>query len=137
MQAVVNGIVAGGIYALAAIGLTLILGLLDVANFAHGQVVMAGAFVTYWLAAEKKLPFLVAVLASIVAGALVGVLLERIIFRRIGPDHLRAIAASIGVIMIAQAAVDWKIGAQPRTLTAPFPGSLRIDGLFIPWQRFV
>jgi branched-chain amino acid transport system permease protein len=90
LQDLVNGVSAGLCYALVAIGFTLIFGVLNAVNFAHGEIYMLGAFVGLMTALTLAPPFLVLVLIVAAAGALLGVGLERIAFRplRRGRDEV-------------------------------------------------
>src|SRR2546427_595284 len=82
LQHLVNGLVLGGTYALLGIGLTLIFGLMSVANFAHGEFYTLGAYAAFAALAWAGLPFVAALLAAIAAGALRGALCERALRRR-------------------------------------------------------
>jgi len=80
-QILVNGLYLGAQYALIALGLTLIFALMNVLNFAHGQMYVLGGFVTYTVMARLGMPFIVGLLASAVVLALVGALIEKYLFR--------------------------------------------------------
>ena len=80
-QYVFNGLVVGCSYALIAVGLTAIFGLMEIANFAHGQFYMLGAYFSYWLTRIVGLDFWTGLVASIVGVMLLGVILERTLFR--------------------------------------------------------
>ena len=69
-QVIVNGLYLGAQYALIALGLTLIFSLMNVLNFAHGQMYVLGGFVTYTVYGQWHLPFVVALIASLIAGLL-------------------------------------------------------------------
>ena len=79
-QQVINAVALGSLYALVAIGLSMVFGILRMANFAHGDMMMVGAFATLVLGA-LGLPFGWAVLAGIAAGALAGIIIERTAYR--------------------------------------------------------
>lgn len=79
-QIVVNGLYLGAQYALIALGLTLIFALMNVLNFAHGQMYVLGGFVTYTVYAQLGLPFIVGVIASAVTLTVLGALVERLLF---------------------------------------------------------
>src|SRR5207249_5676263 len=81
LQRLVNGLVLGGTYALLGIGLTLIFGLMSVVNFAHGEFYTLGAYAAFATLALAGLPFFVALLAAIAAGAALGALTERALLR--------------------------------------------------------
>jgi len=82
-QVLVNGIYLGAQYALIALGLTLIFALMNVLNFAHGQMYVIGGFVTYTVVAQFGMPFLVGVICSAAALAVIGALIEKFLFRPI------------------------------------------------------
>ena len=71
-QVIANGLYLGAQYALIALGLTLIFSLMNVLNFAHGQMYVLGGFVTYTVVAQFELPFIVGLLASAIVLACVG-----------------------------------------------------------------
>lgn len=103
MQQAVNGIFLGSIYALFAMGYTLVFGVLDLLNLAHSAVFMAGAFIGLKTVTALGLPLWVAILASLVSGALLGVLIERVAFAplRGRPDaHFAGLISSISLAII-------------------------------------
>mgnify|MGYP000402615444 CR=1 FL=1 len=80
-QILANGLYLGAQYALIALGLTLIFSLMNVLNFAHGQMYVFGGFVTYTVVAQFGLPFIVGLVASAVVLAVMGALIEKFLFR--------------------------------------------------------
>jgi branched-chain amino acid transport system permease protein len=82
-QVIANGLYLGAQYALIALGLTLIFGLMNVLNFAHGQMYVLGGFVTYTIYGQMHLPFVLALIASGVTLAIIGALMERYLFRTV------------------------------------------------------
>lgn len=80
-QIIVNGLYLGAQYALIALGLTLIFSLMNVLNFAHGQMYVLGGFVTYTVVAQFGLPYIVGLFLSAVVLAAVGALVEKFLFR--------------------------------------------------------
>ena len=80
-QVIVNGLYLGAQYALIALGLTLIFALMNVLNFAHGQMYVLGGFVTYLIYGQLQLPFVLALFASGATLAVVGALFEVLLFR--------------------------------------------------------
>ena len=89
-QIVVSGIVVGSIYALAALGLVLVYKSSRVANFAHGQIIAAGAFITYYLTVDLGVPVFFSFLASMIITFFLAMSVERIFLRRLigEPNHL-------------------------------------------------
>ncbi len=82
-QAVVNGLLIGGIYALVSIGVTLIFGVVKIVNFAQGEFVMIGMYITFWLASRFGLDPVVSLVVSMPALFVAGVLLQRFLIRRV------------------------------------------------------
>ncbi|MCB1311338.1 MAG: branched-chain amino acid ABC transporter permease [Sedimentitalea sp.] len=80
-QILVNGLYLGAQYALIALGLTLIFSLMNVLNFAHGQMYVLGGFVTYTIVSQLGLPFIVGLIGSAVTLAVVGAMIEKFLFR--------------------------------------------------------
>ena len=80
-QIIANGLYLGAQYALIALGLTLIFSLMNVLNFAHGQMYVFGGFVTYTVVAQFGLPFIVGLIVSAVVLALMGAAIEKFLFR--------------------------------------------------------
>jgi branched-chain amino acid transport system permease protein len=90
-QQLINGIVLGHIYALVAIGWTLLLGVARLVNFGHGQMYMLGAFVTWWAVAKAGVPYYVAVPIAMLVVATLGVLMQRLMLKATFQQHLVSI----------------------------------------------
>ena len=115
-QATLNGLVGAGYFALGAVGLTLVFGILRVVNFAHGDFLTAGAYVTLGVAAAG-LPFWVAALAGIMAMAAIALLLDRIVWsplRRAGTSTLQSFLVAIGLALVLRYTVQFFAGSQIR-----------------------
>src|SRR3974377_2010944 len=82
-QALVNGLLIGGIYALVSIGVTLIFGVVKIVNFAQGEFVMIGMYITYWLAARSGIDPLLSLAVSMPVLFITGMLLQRVLIRRV------------------------------------------------------
>ena len=78
MQQLVNGLAVGSIYALIALGYTMVYGTIKLINFAHGDVYMMGAFIGYFAVTVLKMNVFVALLVAMVACAVLGVVIERV-----------------------------------------------------------
>lgn len=113
MQQLINGLSVGAVYALFAIGFTLVFGILDRLNLAHPAVFAAGALVGIELVDAAGLPIWAALPAVAVAGGLLGLLVERVAFRplRDRPDaHFAGLIASIAVGGMLIALLQWRYG---------------------------
>lgn len=111
-QTGLNALYAASYIALVAVGLALIFGIMRIINFAHGELYMAGAYVVVALFAEFHLPFFLAVLAGLVFVGALGLVMERAIFRPLRSNPLGGLAASIGFLMILQAAAAIGFGVR-------------------------
>ncbi|MGN1182876.1 MAG: branched-chain amino acid ABC transporter permease, partial [Faecalibacillus sp.] len=80
LSTIINGLSVGGMYALVAIGYTMVYGIAKMINFAHGEIIMVGAYITYVVFSLLGMPVIVAVLASIIGCALLGVVTEKVAY---------------------------------------------------------
>lgn len=130
LQQLLNGVSLGAIYALIALGYTMVYGVLGFINFAHSEVFMCGAFAG-WLLADRLGGFLrpgtfaggFAVLAlAMVVAAVLGMLVERLAYRPLrGAPTLNVLITAIGVSILLQNLVQFIFGATPKTYPALFP----------------
>jgi len=131
----VNGLVNGMILALVASGLTLIFGIMDVINFAHGELVMLGAFVGATTVATTGSFWAALVVAALVV-ATGGALLQITTLRPLlGRDPLMTILATFGVSLVLQKYALWQWGPSARKIEAPITGQFSMFYLQYPWYR--
>ncbi len=137
LQSIFNSLMQGGFFALWAVGLVLIFGVMGVVNFAHGELVMAGAFTVWVLHAQNGVSYFVAILAAIILSMLIGLLMERFLFRPNREDPLAGLICSIGVLFILQVIAHEVGGTGPaKQVASPFVGFLDItETLRIPIQK--
>lgn len=138
VQTIANSIVQGSIYATVSVGLALAFGVMKMANFAHGEFYMLGAYVVFLLYSMSGVPFPVAVLAAFPIVAVVGMLTERLIFRPTQGNVLAGFMATAGLTFILQVVVGqtWGVGLM-RAVVTPYKGALELGGAFIGWQRLL
>ncbi|HEV7997271.1 MAG TPA: branched-chain amino acid ABC transporter permease [Stellaceae bacterium] len=133
----VNGIVTGMILALVASGLTLIFGIMDVVNFAHGELFMLGAYVgVLTMAATGN--FWLALIAATIAIALLGAVIYLTTLRPLlGRDPLTTILATFGISLVLQNYALWQFGPVARKIAEPITGHFTLFYLQYPWYRVV
>lgn len=120
LQQMTNGLVLGSMYALVAIGFSLIYSILRLVNFAHGDVLTIGAFAGLFMLVILKLPFWSAVIAVALLGLLVGVAIERVAFRPIREaPQVTGFITSLAISSILQNVGIITLTAQPRTFRIP------------------
>jgi len=137
LQQVVNGVTIGVVYALIAIGLTLVFGILDVINFAHGEFYMIGAFLTYTLTVRLGLEYFLALALTIAGGAAVGLLAERLAVRPLKGRHMFTVVLStlgLSIFLENGALLVW--GPDPREIELAWGSRpLLIGGVVITFLR--
>jgi branched-chain amino acid transport system permease protein len=135
-QTAVDGLMVGGLYATVAVGVTLVFGIMGILNFAHGQMVMLGAYVAFYsvTAGWGFWPGLALAGLSI---ALFGLILERLIFRHTLTDHMAGLTASLGIIMVVENLASAIFTPDHRTFDPPLAGSVQIAGMTLSAQRLL
>jgi branched-chain amino acid transport system permease protein len=132
-----NGIVTGMILALVASGLTLIFGIMDVVNFAHGELFMLGAYIGVIVLGATGSFWLALILASLIV-ALLGGAMQIITLRPlIGRDPLTTILATFGISLILQNYALWQFGPSSRKINEPITAHFNLFYLEYPWYRLV
>lgn len=137
LQAVLNGVGQGAIYALLALGYVMIYKATKVISFAQPALMIIGGLFTYHFTVEFGLPFWIGMLLGIVCGALVGMLVERVALRpMVGKPVFTLAIITIGIDIVLRIVANRYIGAQPKIVTYP-SGSERLEllGLSISYQR--
>lgn len=121
IQQFVNGISLGSIYALIALGYTMVYGIVKLINFAHGDVFMIGSFVGFYSITILGLGFFPALLLSMVVCAVFGVLIERIAYKPLrNATRIAALITAIGVSLLIEYGFIYFRGAQPEA----YPGDV-------------
>ncbi|MFS8581308.1 MAG: branched-chain amino acid ABC transporter permease [Limnochordales bacterium] len=124
-QQLLNGLVTGSAYALIALGYTMVYGVLQLINFAHGEIYMVGAFVGLLLVTVVKLPFLAALPLAMLAAALVGVTVEFVAYRPLRrSSRLAVLISAIGMSIFLQNVALWIFGPATRSFPPPFQVSV-------------
>ncbi|MCQ6280300.1 branched-chain amino acid ABC transporter permease [Bacillus sp. EB600] len=121
IQQLVNGISLGSIYALIALGYTMVYGIVKLINFAHGDVFMVGAFIGFYSITVFHLNFFLALIISMVACAILGVVIERIAYKPLrNATRIAALITAIGVSLLIEYGTIYIRGAQPEA----YPGNV-------------
>jgi branched-chain amino acid transport system permease protein len=133
----VNGIVTGMILALIASGLTLIFGIMDVVNFAHGELFMLGAYLGFVVFVSTGSFWLALVGAALIV-AVLGAAMQIIALRPlIGRDPLNTILATFGISLVLQNYALWQFGPVVRKIPAPIGSQFTLFYLQYPWYRLL
>jgi len=138
LQQIFNGIMLGSTYAIVAVGLTLVFGILHIPNFAHGHLYMFGAYIAFFLMTIAGLGFWTSLLASVAVMGAVGVILERLAYRPLRErPHIDSFISAIGALMILETSVIVIWGPQGRRIPNPYPGIIEVLGVTMSYQRLI
>jgi branched-chain amino acid transport system permease protein len=135
-QTAVDGLMVGGLYATVAVGVTLVFGIMGILNFAHGQMVMLGAYVAFY-SVTAGWGFWPGLALAAVSMALFGLVLERLIFRHTLTDHMAGLTVSLGIIMVVENLASAVFTPDHRTFDPPLAGSVQFAGMTLSAQRLL
>jgi len=139
-QVIANGLYLGAQYALIALGLTLIFGLMNVLNFAHGQMYVLGGFITYAVYGQLGLPFPLAVFASGVTLFVIGGLMERYLFRTVIKRSHReesTMLLAAATAFFFDAVILLIFGEKQRGVPKIVKGVFNDFGVILPYDRIL
>jgi len=126
LEFLINGIGLGSVYALIALGYTMVYGIAKMLNFAHGDVIMVGAYVAFYALTLLGVPVLVAVLLSVIICTILGVLIERFAYKPLrGAPSLAVLITAIGVSYLLQNSAQIAFGSA----TKMFPSIISNGGI--------
>jgi len=128
----------GSTYAIVALGLTLVFGILHIPNFAHGHLYMLGAYISFFLMTLYGFGFWTALVSSMVILGLIGMLIERIIYRPLqDKPHINSFISAIGALIILETSVIVLWGPQGRRIPNPYPDIVEWLGITMSYQRLL
>jgi branched-chain amino acid transport system permease protein len=137
-QELLNGLVVGSLYALVALGLALIYGTMQVPNFAHGHLYMLGAYVAFFGVTVAHIGYWPSMLLAIVVLALVGIVLERLVFRPLSnAPEVNTIIAAVGVLFFLQTLAQVWFGGDYRVFPSPYDRVVHFAGLVATQQQLI
>jgi branched-chain amino acid transport system permease protein len=137
-QGGLNGIMLGLNYALIALGLTLIFGIMGIVNFSHGEMYMLGGYVAYYLFGQFGLNFFATLVAAVVIVGFLGALLEKFIFRPLTTRpriELTSLIAAVGLAWVFQMLAVIAFGELDRKVPSAFKGIINMGGVVITNER--
>ena len=132
LQQLVNGICLGGMYALMSVGYSLVYSIMNFSNFAHGGVIMVGAYVGYFALTALNVPFLPAFLLCGVGSGLLAVIIERLVYSPLRKRHapsLYFIISAMGASIFLENFVIATIDGTPRNYPPIFDNRINIGGI--------
>lgn len=128
-QALVNGIFLGSLFAVVAVGLTLIYGVMEVPNFAHSGIIALSAYVTFSVG-QHGAPFVLAAVAGILTGGVLSVLTEQTAYRWVRDNPAAAPAVALGLLLVLQNVALRIYGGEGKAINTPYDSAiLKIGGV--------
>ena len=116
LQQLVNGLILGSVYALLALGYTMVYGIIKLINFAHGDIYMIGAFMGYYLINILKFNFFLSLILAMIGTAILGVLIEFLAYRPLrNSTRIAALITAIGVSFLIEYGMIFFVGANTRS----------------------
>ena len=119
LQHLINGISIGSVYAIIALGYTMVYGIAKMLNFAHGDVIMVGAYISFCVTNYLNFPVLVSILASVVVCTVLGIVIEALAYKPLrGTPSLAVLITAIGVSYFLQNSAQLIWGSAPKNFTS-------------------
>ncbi|NLY79697.1 MAG: branched-chain amino acid ABC transporter permease [Lysinibacillus sp.] len=139
LQQLINGISLGSIYALIALGYTMVYGIIKLINFAHGDVFMLGAFIGFFAITRWEMGFLPALIIAMVLCSMIGVIIERVAYKRLrNATRIAALTTAIGVSFLIEYTMIFFRGATPEAYPQVLPNkNINILGANISSQTIL
>ena len=140
VQQLVNGLIIGATYGLMAVGLTMIFGMMDIINFAHGELYMLGGVFAYYLASMLGINFFGAIGLAVVLVMIVGLIFDQLVLRKLRNEPtLITILVTIGLSIFLQSTVMLFWGPSPQSIPSPFSSkTIQLGFIFLtPFKIFM
>lgn len=138
LQQLFNGVMIGSTYAIVALGLTLVYGILQIPNFAHGHMYMLGAYVCFFLITVFGLGYWPALALAAILLAVAGVVLERLAYSPLRKQpHISSFISALGALIVLENGVIALWGPQGQRIPNPYPGIIEVFGITMSQQRLL
>ncbi|MBR2930704.1 MAG: branched-chain amino acid ABC transporter permease [Clostridia bacterium] len=139
ISAIISGLSMGGTYAMIALGYTMVYGIAKMLNFAHGDVIMVGAYMLFVAIVSAKLPVWVGIMIAILVCTIFGIVIERLAYKPLrGASPLAVLITAIGVSFLLQALAQIVFGSEQKNVSAlMINGSLKLGEVSIDYSTLV
>ena len=130
---ILNGLQIGSIYALVALGYSMVYGIIKLINFAHGEIIMVGSYLTWYMIARAGVASPIAIAVAIVGCAFLGMAIEKVAYSPLrSSPRISLLITAIGISYLLQNVAQLIFTANPRMFTNLFPGTVVIGELRLP-----
>jgi branched-chain amino acid transport system permease protein len=138
LQTIINGIMLGSVYAMVALGLTLIFGILEIPNFAHGALYMIGAYIAFFCISALGVSYWISLIIAVAALFLAGMVIERFVYRPFyNQPHISSFIVAVGLIFIMENGAQALWGADFRRISPPSSAIFNVLGTTVTAQRLL
>lgn len=135
---IINGLQSGSIYALVALGYSMVYGIILLLNFAHGDIIMAGAYMTFYAITSFHLHPLVSVVLAVLVSTVLGVMIEKVAYTPLrSAPRLSLLITAIGVSFLLENGAQLLFGADSKSMDAMVTGNLTIGNVNISYAALI
>lgn len=131
----INGLSVSAMLFITALGLVIIFGLMDVVNMAHGEFIMIGAYVAYFVTTVYQSSFVLAMILAFIVTALFGILIEVTLIKKLYGKVAETLLATFALSVILQQVVRMVLGPEDKFVGLPIDGSLEVSGIVVPFYN--
>lgn len=132
IQNFITGIDTAALLMVAALGLVIVFGLMNVINMAHGELIMIGAYMTYYTTGVLKLPYAVGLVTAFIVTACIGIIIEIFIIKRLYSKPTETLLATYALSLIFERIIYFIFKAETKNVPMPVQGTMVIGGITIP-----
>ena len=138
LQQLINGLQVGSIYALIALGYSMVYGIIRLLNFAHGDIIMVGAYMVYYAIASFALPPVIAIIMAVAVSTLLGVTVEKVAYTPLrSAPRLSLLITAIGVSFLLENGAQLLFGADQKSMDPMINGSVSIGSVNVSYAAIV
>lgn len=134
----INGLQTGSVYALVALGYSMVYGIIKLLNFAHGDIIMVGAYMVYYAIASFALPPVIAIIMAVAVSTLLGVTVEKVAYTPLrSAPRLSLLITAIGVSFLLENGAQLIFGADQKSMDPMINGSVSIGSVNVSYAAIV
>ncbi len=135
LQLIFNAMTLSAEYIIVALGLTIIFGIMDIINFAHGDFFMLGAYVTFFMLGKLGINFFIALVMAVILLGLFGMLIEKLAFYRLRRDALFGLILALGLSTVLESGTQLAFGTDVRYVLPPYRAMFSVFGVSFSLER--
>jgi branched-chain amino acid transport system permease protein len=137
VQMIINGVVLGSNLVMVAMGFSMLIGIMRLIQFAHGQMYMLGGYGVWYITVQLGLNYLLGLVLSIAMITMFGVVLERFFLRQFRETLLPAVVVTVAWMMILETGAFLMFGTESKAIPTVFKGTFNVKGIYLSKERLV